>query len=166
MKPGPQAGHPQSSWIGAWWPRQRPLNRSRRQRTLGSGTSATPWRPSRVGSAQSNVSIPSCTPRDEVVDVTDPEQMAGRCGAWASSSAVVQATTSCIWALSWPSEPPIAIPSHRAAATACGGLAAQIGLHPPLDDPVDGLVGRAVLAHARSGSASSQRWVRSVERAV
>ena len=36
--------------------------RSTRQRPSGSGTSAIPWRPSRVGIAQSNVSMPSSTP--------------------------------------------------------------------------------------------------------
>ena len=55
------------------------LSRSgRRQRRSGSFTSAVPCRASRVGVAQSNVSMPGTDRVDDVVDVADPEQVARR----------------------------------------------------------------------------------------
>ena len=68
-----------------------------------------------------------------------PSRWRGRSGATRSSSAVVQSTTSCICALSWPSEPPIGDPVTAAGGDRAGGDHPQVVLHPALDDPVDGL---------------------------
>ena len=87
----------------------------------GSGTSATPWRPSRVGIAQSNVSIPARTPAIRSSTSPMPEQVArlapGRCrsSSLGRSSRPPRTSAAC----PAPSEPPIAIPAQALAATVC-----------------------------------------------
>ena len=111
----------------------------------GSGTIATPWRPSRVGIAQSKVSMPSSTPRMRSSTSPIPSRWRGLSGAWASSSCVVQSTTSYICGLSSPSEPPIATPPVRARGDGLRRAAAKILVHAALDDPVDDLALGSVL---------------------
>ena len=57
---------------------QRAWLRSTRQRRSGSGTSTMPWRPSRVGIAQSKVSMPSSTPRTRSSISPMPSRWRGR----------------------------------------------------------------------------------------
>ena len=107
---------------------------------------------------------PERDPVEQVVGLADAEQVLRRLrrkhGARSSSS------TPCISGLSRPSVPPIASPSTAAAETALGRLAAQVLVDAALDDPEHGLAARARARSCQSRQRSSQRWVRSVERAV
>jgi len=115
--------------------RQRAFARSTRQRLAGSGTTAIPWRPIRVGIAQSNVSMPSATPRTRSSTSPIPSRCRGRSGAAASSSSIVQRTTSNIWSLLSPSVPPIAIPPTGRAATSWADARRRSSSTPPCTIP-------------------------------
>ena len=64
-----------------------------------------------------------------------PEQVARPVVPGASSAAVAQRTTSYICALSAPSDPPIAIPSHARAAIACVLSTRRSSYTPPCTIP-------------------------------
>ena len=91
-----------------------------------------PWRPMRVGIAQSKVSIPSSTPRTRSSISPIPSRWRGRSS---SSSSTVHPTTSNIWSLSWPSVPPMAIPPTGRAATSWAEARRRSSSTPPCTIP-------------------------------
>ncbi len=89
-----------------------------------------------------------------------------RClGASSGSSGAVIASTACISSLSRPRVPPIAIPSTPAAEIAAADSRRRSSWTPPWTMPKTAWrAGPSRRCHSRQRS--SQRWVRSVERAV
>ena len=119
-----------------------------------------PWRPIRVGMAQSNVSMPSSTPRTRSSTSPMPSRWTGRS---TGSSSIAQPDDL---------EHLVLVLAQRAAdgdaerapgGHLLGGRAAQVLLHPALDDPVDDLALRAVLGVP--GQAAVEPAVRALGRA-
>ena len=90
---------------------------------------------------------------------------AGACGASAGSMGTVIVSTPCISGLSRPSVPPIASPSTPAPETASADSRRRSSCTPPWTIP--NTAWRAgPCSPCQSRQRPSQRWVRSVERAV
>ena len=142
---------------------QRAAVRSTRQRLSGSGTSATPWRPeARRHRAVERVDA-ELDAADQVVDVADAEQVArARVVDPGDRPADDLVHLRLVGAERAADRDPV----DRPRGDLLRGGDAQVLVDAALDDPVDELAraGRGASCHARQRS--SQRCVRSVERAV
>ena len=119
----------------------RPCARSRRKRALGLGASATPWRASRVGTAQSKTSRPRAIPASR--SSTSP--IPSRClGASSGSSGAVIASTAAHLLLVAAEGAADRDPVDAGRRDRLGRLAPQVLVDAALDDPEDGLPRRAL----------------------
>ena len=122
---------------------------SNRNRASGSGARAMPCRARRVGTAQSNRSMPERDPLDQVVGLADPQQVARRVGVEVGRGHRDHASHLLLVAAQRPADREAV---HGRRRDALGRGAAEVLVHAALDDPEHRLARAAPGARARRGS--------------
>ena len=160
-----QAGHGQPSCDRlAAAARASPLSDRAASAACGSGTSAVPCRPSRVGVAQSKRVDAGAHRVDDVVDVADPQQVARPLVGQAARATTRPPRRICAFSCAERAADRDAV--QPAAATSPRRLVAQVLVDPALHDAEQQLALGRVLARARRRSGRASGACARIERCV